>query len=135
MDAYQKEMPLLRYLISSGVTRYQLKALLPKLSNNQIRFVREIACNILKGTIPLTDTDKEKLRNFVKQLRFIGQKKRRLKEIRETLSVGLLLAVINVSIMYIEEIFQNKSLWWLLLLESAKILKYSNDTWEKILNI
>ena len=103
-ENYIAEMPLLRFIASSGATRAQIKALLPKLSRNQLNFIGEIAFNILKGSIPLTENAKEMLRHFVKQIRSIGQKKRRCQHVRKALTVSGLIAIIKVSLPHIEHI-------------------------------
>ena len=103
-ENYITEMPLLRFILSVGTSRSQIKALIPKLSRNQLNFISEIAFNILKGVIPLTENDKETLRHFVRQIRAIGQKKKRCHHIRKALTVGGLLAIVKVSLPHIEHL-------------------------------
>lgn len=107
-DVYVRELPLLRFIASHSSTRAQIKALLPRLTRNQLNFIGEIAFNILKAVIPLTQENKESLRHYVKQIRAIGQKKKSSKSIREALTVGGLLALIKVSLPLIEEVISHE---------------------------
>ena len=105
-DSYIAEMPLLRFILSTAATRAQIKALLAKLTRNQLNFISKIAFNILKGVIPLTKNDKETLRQFVRQIRSIGQKKRRCTHICKVLTVNGLLAILKVSLHHIEGLIE-----------------------------
>jgi len=108
-DAYVRELPLLRFIASPGSTRAQIKALLPRLTRNQLNFIGEIAYNILKAVIPLTREDKESLRHYFKQIRAIGQKKKKSHSIRQALTVGGLLALVKVSLSSVEEVIGDES--------------------------
>ena len=106
-EVYHQELPLLRFILSSGASAAQIKVLLPQLSRNQLNFIAEIAFNILQGVIPLSDSDKNILRPFVKQIRFIGQKKRKCAQIRKSLTVGGIIALLKVAIPHIEQVVHN----------------------------
>ena len=101
--AYRQELPLLRFILSSGASTAQIKALLPTLSRNQLNVIAEIAFNVLQGVIPLSQTGKESLRHFVKQIRSIGQKKKKCAHIRESLTAGGMIALLKVSMPYVEQ--------------------------------
>ena len=107
--AYQHHMPLLRFLGSDSKTKAQLRQLIPQLNNAQRGLIAEIVLNILKGVIPLSVSDKELLRLFVKQIRVIGQPKTTLRLIRKVLTSSGLLALAKVSLPYIDQLPENES--------------------------
>ena len=57
--------------------------LLTHTSSSVIKSIGEIALNILKGTIPLSDKEKEKLRVWKNDIKKLGLKKTSLKEKRD----------------------------------------------------
>ena len=106
---YQRHIPLLRFIGSDSVTKKQLRLLINELSNGQLGLIAEIAFNILRGVIPLSESDKEILRLFVKQIRLIGKPKTTLRIIRKALTTSGLVALAKVSLPYIDQVPENES--------------------------
>lgn len=100
---------MLRFIASDSITNLQLRHLRHRLSNSQLGLVAEIAFNILKGVIALSQNDKEILRLFVKQIRLIGQPKTTLRAIRKVLTTSGLVALAKVSLPHIDQVVEHES--------------------------
>ena len=106
---YQRHVPLLRFIGSDSINKKQLRLLIGELSNSQLGLIAEIALNILRGVIPLSASDKEILRLFVKQIRLIGKPKTTLRIIRKALTTSGLVALAKVSLRYVDQVPENES--------------------------
>ena len=106
---YQRHVSLLRFIGSDSITKKQLRLLICELSNRQLGHIAEIAFNVLRGVIPLSESDKEILRLFVKQIRLIGKPKTTLRIIRKVLTTNGLVALVKVSLPYIDKVSENES--------------------------
>ena len=106
---YRRHLPLLRFIASDSITKVQLGLLIRELSNSQLGFIAEIAYNVLKGVIPLSESDKEILRLFVKQIRLIGKPKTTFRIIRKVLKTSGLVALAKVFLPYVDQLPENES--------------------------
>ena len=101
-ELYRQHLPLLRFIASKNTKRPQVQVLLPTLTRVQLKMIAEIAFNILKGVIPLPVNAKQILGKYIKSLRLLGQPDIPIKKIQKLLTVGVLQALLHVSMPYID---------------------------------
>lgn len=73
----RKHYPLVE-LITSGISKKQLTAILETLSNEQLGLLGEIALNTIYSVLPLTKSQIGALKKYTSKLEFISDKKNSL---------------------------------------------------------
>jgi len=99
-------LPLLSMIGSPHTPRHQSKYLIEHLTYEQFKFISEIAHNLLKGVIPLTDQAKQILKPYVKQIRAIGNIKHKPRKRRLAVSVASVKALIKTALPHVLLVFK-----------------------------
>jgi hypothetical protein len=86
----------LHLMSDKSTSKIQVKALLQTISKDQLNALTEIAFNILKGNIPLTENQKKKLRQHRPSLRILGVKKNSANRRKAVLKPFLVVTVLKI---------------------------------------
>jgi hypothetical protein len=88
-------------------TTKQKKAILAHISKHQLAALTEIAFNILRGNVNMTDHQKQKLKRHAHKARILGNPKLRQNIRKKALSVPLILHLLNVAKPFFESNFSD----------------------------
>ena len=104
-------IPLISMIGASDTPRMQTIFLIENLTSKQFRFISEIAHNLLKGNIPLTDKTKRMIKPYVRQIRGIGDVKKPIAKRRLSSSIRAIKALIKIALPHVLKVFdQSKAL-------------------------
>jgi hypothetical protein len=67
----KKHAPFLR-ILQTTTSRLQLKALLDTITNDQLKVLVQVTVNVLRGSLPLTQSYKVKLKKHKRLIRALG---------------------------------------------------------------
>ncbi len=90
-----KHLQFLEVIASESVSLKQLKAIINTMTKAQFKVVREIAYNLVKGNIPISDIQKQSLQKYAGRIRMIASKKGSNKDKKALLTFSLLRKLIN----------------------------------------
>ena len=98
------QIPFLRLFLSDLGSKEQLKGLINNITRKQLKAIKEIVINVVRGSVPLDSGDKNSLQRYARKLRQLARAKISLKRSRDLLTVSLLKALLKVSLPYINSL-------------------------------
>lgn len=105
---FEEQLPLIKLMVSTAISRTQARYLFAHLTSDQFKVISEIAHNLLKGVIPISEADKKTLLRWATPLRKLGDNKLSLKKRRHMLSLRVVKVLINVAMPFIESMLSTK---------------------------
>ena len=100
----RSQIAFLQLFLSDLGSKEQLKGLINSITRNQLKAIREIVINVVRGSVPLDSGDKDSLQRYARKLRQLARMKISLKRARDLLTVSLLKALVKVSLPYIKSL-------------------------------
>lgn len=90
------QSPFLHLLMSEKTPKPQTAAILKTISKDQLNALTEISYNLLKGHIPLSDTQKKSLKKHARKLKILSKPKGSLKSRKEILTPALVVLLLRI---------------------------------------
>lgn len=97
-------LPFLEILLCKHCSKEQLKLLLKNITRRQMKAIREIILNVIKGSVPLTPDDEDRLQKYSGNLRMLAKKSTTFQKSKELIGLTLLRVLINIALPYVRSL-------------------------------
>ena len=101
-------LPFLELLSCKQCSKEQIRLMLKTITRSQMKAIREIILNVIKGSIPLQRDEKDKLQQYAGNLRLLAKKTTTFKKSKELIGLPLLKVLINITLPYIKRSMYNE---------------------------